>query len=88
MMDNDWAQLGGYAAWSMVPFGRMGYDIFGNPLKGGKGGLIENPYRFVEKISGIPYQQIPRQMQKYKDDPTLGPRFGKRKETGENTEGK
>ena len=89
MMDNDWAQLGGYAAWSMIPFGRMGYDVFGNPLKGGKGGLIENPYRFVEKISGIPYQQIPRQMQKYKDEPTLGPRFGKRKkDTGEDTEGK
>ena len=89
MMDNDWSQLAGYTAWSMIPFGRIGYDIFGNPLKGGKGGLIENPYRFVEKISGIPYQQIPRHMQKYKDEPTLGPRFGKRKikERGENEEG-
>jgi hypothetical protein len=79
MMDDDWAQLAGYTGWSMIPFGRMGYDIFGNPLKGGKGGLIENPYRFVEKVSGIPYQQIPRQIMKYREDPDdktfLGPRF-------------
>ena len=83
MMSDDWAQLAGYTAWSMVPFGRIGYDIFGNPLKGGKGGLMENPYRFVEKISGIPYQQIPAQMKKFGDEPTLGPRFGKRKERDE-----
>ena len=68
MVEDDWSRLGGYYAWSMFPFGRMGYDIFGNVFEGGKGGLIENPHRFVEKLSGVPYQQIPRQFQKYHDD--------------------
>ena len=79
MMDDDWAQLAGYTGWSMIPFGRVGYDIFGNPLKGGKGGLMENPYRIVEKISGIPYQQIPRQLQAHSEGTTLGPRMFTRK---------
>jgi len=52
----------------------MGYDVFGNIFEGGKGGLIENPSRAIEKISGIPYQQIPRQVKKYKDEKTLKPR--------------
>ena len=86
MMDDDWAQLAGYTGWSMIPFGRVGYDIFGNPLKGGKGGLMENPYRIVEKISGIPYQQIPRQLQAHGEGTTLGPRmFTRKKKRDEET---
>ena len=68
VIEDDWSRLGGYYAWSMFPFGRMGYDIFGNVFEGGKGGLLENPHRFVEKVSGIPYQQIPRQFKKYQDE--------------------
>ena len=68
MIEDDWSRLGGYYAWSMFPFGRMGYDIFGNVFEGGKGGLVENPHRFIEKLSGVPYQQMPRQFQKYHDE--------------------
>ena len=68
MINDDWARLGGYYAWSMIPFGRMGYDIFGNVFEGGKGGLIENPSRAIEKATGLPYQQLPRQIKKYQDD--------------------
>ena len=75
IVNDDYTSLGGYYAWSMIPFGRVGYDIFGNVLQGGKGGLIENPYRMVEKVSGLPYQQIPRQLTKYRDTDMLRPGF-------------
>ena len=75
IINDDYTSLGGYYAWSMIPFGRVGYDIFGNVLQGGKGGLIENPYRMVEKVSGIPYQQIPRQLMKYRNTDMLRPGF-------------
>ena len=75
MIEDDWSRLGGYYAWSMIPFGRMGYDVFGNVFEGGKGGLVENPSRAIEKITGLPYQQIPRQVKKYKDEKTLKPRI-------------
>ena len=77
IVNDDYSTLGGYYAWSMMPFGRVGYDIFGNVLQGGKGGLIQNPYRMIEKISGIPYQQIPRQIQKSFDEDMLRPTFVK-----------
>ena len=75
VIEDDWSKLAGYQVWSMFPFGRMGYDVLGNVFEGGKGGLIENPSRAIEKISGIPYQQIPRQIKKYKDETTLKPRI-------------
>ena len=75
IVEDDYSTLGGYYAWSMLPFGRVGYDIFGNVLQGNKGGLIQNPYRFVEKLTGIPYQQIPRELEKYNDDEMLRPSF-------------
>ena len=75
IINDDYTSLGGYYAWSMIPFGRVGYDVFGNVLQGGKGGLIENPYRMVEKVSGLPYQQIPRQLTKYRDTDMLRPGF-------------
>ena len=87
IINDDFSTLGGYYAWSMVPFGRVGYDVFGNVLQGGKGGLIENPYRMVEKVSGLPYQQIPRQLVKYRDTDMLRPGFLFEKDKGE-TEGK
>ena len=52
----------------MFPFGRMGYDVFG------KGGLIENPTRGVEKLTGFPYQQFSKQVKKFKDEQMLYPK--------------
>ena len=75
VINDDYSRLGGYYAWSMVPFGRMGYDVLGNVFEGGKGGLIENPSRAIEKISGIPYQQFSRQVKKYKDEEFIHPRI-------------
>ena len=68
MINDDSTSNASYITWSMFPFGRMGYDIFG------KGGLIENPTRGVEKLTGLPYQQAARQVKKYKDEEMLYPR--------------
>jgi hypothetical protein len=68
MVDNDSATNASYITWSMFPFGRMGYDVFG------KGGLIENPTRGVEKLTGFPYQQFSKQVKKFKDEQMLYPK--------------
>ena len=68
MIDNDSTTNASYITWSMFPFGRMGYDVFG------KGGLIENPTRGVEKLTGFPYQQFSKQVKKFKDEEMLYPK--------------
>ena len=68
MIDDDSTSNASYIAWSMFPFGRMGYDIFG------QGGLVDNPSRVVEKLTGLPNQQLARQVKKYKDEEMLYPR--------------
>ena len=74
MVTGDYERLAGYYLWSMIPFGRMGHDVFGNVFYGGKGGLIENPTRSIEKLTGLPYQQFGREVKKRKDQKTLRPR--------------
>ena len=61
-----------------------------NPNAGIEGGIIENPARTVEKVTGIPYMQF---SQFYKEKPSLeklgpGGIIRLKKRTGENTEGK
>ena len=68
MITGDYERLAGYYAWSMFPFGRMGYDIFG------KGGLVENPMRSVEKMTGLPYMQFAREYKKQQDKEMIRPR--------------
>ena len=67
MINDDSVTNASYITWSMFPFGRMGYDIFG------KGGIIDNPTRGIEKLTGFPYQQGARQVKKYKDEEMLYP---------------
>jgi len=67
LVENDWERFANYYVWTMFPFGRIARDI------AGKGGIIENPARTVEKVSGIPYMQF---NQFYKKEPVtqkLGP---------------
>jgi len=61
MVTGDYDRLAGYYVASMFPFGRMGWDVFG------EGGLIDNPMRSVEKITGLPYMQFAREYQKEKE---------------------
>ena len=69
MINDDSAKQSEYIIWSLFPFGRMGRDVFG------KGGLIENPSRIIEKTTGIPWQDMSRKIPKYKDDEMLYPRL-------------
>ena len=61
MVTGDYDRLSGYYVASMFPFGRMGYDVFG------EGGLVDNPMRSIEKITGLPYMQFAREYQKEKE---------------------
>ena len=69
IVEDDWSRLAGYHTWNLFPFGRMGYDVLG------KGGLIENPARAIEKMTGLPYLQVPREVKKYKDEEFLHARI-------------
>ena len=62
MIEDDYTKLAGYTIPSYFPFGRMGRDVFG------PGGLYENPYRGIEKVTGFPYMQGAREFGKYRDE--------------------
>ena len=83
IVEEDWDKLANYYIWTMFPFGRIARDV------AGEGGIIENPARTVEKVTGIPYMQF---SQFYKEKPSLeklgpGGIIRLKKRTGENTEG-
>ncbi len=48
MLNKDQEMMTEYVAWSLFPFGRIGRDVLG------KGGIIENPYYAVNKMTGLP----------------------------------
>jgi hypothetical protein len=68
MIEDDYTKLAGYTIPSYFPFGRMGRDLFG------PGGLSENPYRGVEKITGFPYMQAAREFGAYREDKGMYPK--------------
>lgn len=68
IVTDDYSKLANYYIWTMFPFGRLGRDIFG------KGGLLENPRRGVEKLTGLPYMQFASEYKKEQDKKKLYPR--------------
>ena len=68
MVTDDYSKLADYTMWTMFPFGRIARDV------AGPGGMMENPMRSVEKMTGLPYMQFSRQVTKHKDDEMLGPK--------------
>jgi len=48
LVNGDWEKMSNYYIWTMFPFGRLARDLFG------PGGLTENPYYGVDKLTGIP----------------------------------
>ena len=52
IVDDDWSKVGKYYVWTMMPFGRIGRDLFA------EGNLIENPIRVMEKTTGFPLLQL------------------------------
>ena len=54
-MEDDFSRLSSYYIHTMMPFGRLGRDIYG------EGGVIEAPIRAIDKLIGIPLMQIQRE---------------------------
>ena len=67
MMSDDYSQLTDYYLWTMAPFGRLIRDVVG------PGGVVENPYYAVTKMTGLPVLQAGS---KVKEEKT--PRIGQK----------
>ena len=57
--DDDYSKLSGYYMWTMFPFGRIARDVKGT---------IENPFMTVEKMTGLPYMQLGREIKEERED--------------------
>ena len=68
MVTDDYTRLSNYYIWTMFPFGRMARDI------AGPGGILENPMRSVEKLTGLPYMQLHRTIVEEREKPKIAPR--------------
>lgn len=66
----DWEKLTDYQIYTMFPFGRMIRDV----AQPGRG-LVHNPSRLLEKMAGLPIQDISRFRGKQKDEIEEGTRF-------------
>ena len=55
VLSNDYSRLTDYYLWTMFPFGRIARDAKG---------IMENPFYTIEKMSGIPYVQLSREIKK------------------------
>mgnify|MGYP003627361611 FL=1 len=69
---NDFVQ---YHMYTMFPFGRMIKDV--SPFV--KGNLLDNPYRLIEKTTGLPYGALQRERSKYKEETAYHPKFNNAK---------
>jgi hypothetical protein len=68
IVTDDYTRLADYYVWTMFPFGRLLRDVVG------PGGIIENPARTVEKLTGLPYMQFSGQVSGRRDEEMEGPR--------------
>jgi hypothetical protein len=67
MVNNDFSEISNYHIWAAFPFGRIGRDIMG------QGNIFQNPYRIIEKTTGIPYRQMAKYMvEKREEEPFVG----------------
>ena len=71
---DDYNKFTDYFVYTLFPFGRLGRDLF-QPGKG----LVENPIRAVDKLTGLPYLKLSRMAsdaKKEEEDKYKGPRPG------------
>ena len=69
LINGDWEKMGNYYAWTMFPFGRLARDLVG------PGGLTDNPYYAIDKLTGIPVVATKRLTKKRKDEEEKGKEF-------------
>jgi hypothetical protein len=65
-INDDWEKMGNYYAWTMFPFGRLARDLVG------PGGLTDNPYYGIDKLTGIPVVSAKRLSVKEKEKEEKG----------------
>ena len=66
LINDDWEKMGNYYAWTMFPFGRLARDLVG------PGGLTDNPYYGIDKLTGIPVVSAKRLSVKEKEKEEKG----------------
>ena len=64
LVNGDWSQMTDYYAYTLLPFGRLIKDV------AGPGGIVENPFYTMEKMTGFPLIAGGRQIQKAKEGST------------------
>ena len=82
LTDENYDKFFDYHLYTMFPFGRVARDF----APWAKGNVIDNPYRSVEKFTGIPYGDIQRQRRKLKDSTAYHPVFKNAKMLSEQLE--
>ena len=70
--EDDYTKLSDYYIWTMLPFGRIMRDI-AHP----ETGLINNPMRFPEKLTGIPLTGLAKERKRLKETDYVPPSPGK-----------
>ena len=71
LINGDWEKMGNYYAWTMFPFGRLARDLVG------PGGLTDNPYYGIDKLTGIPVVANKRMTSKREEEEEKGTEFWK-----------
>ena len=69
LVNDDYDKFLNYHIYTMFPFGRIARDV--SPWA--KGNVLDNPYRIVEKFTGLPYGDLQRQRKKYRDEEAYHP---------------
>ena len=73
MSNNEYDKFLDYHLYTFMPFGRVARDF--SPFASGN--LIDNPYRAIEKLTGLPYGAVQRDRSKYKEQMAYHPTFNK-----------
>ena len=69
--NEDYDKFLNYHIYTFMPFGRIARDV--SPWA--KGNVIDNPYRIIEKFTGLPYGALQRDRNKYKEQTAYHPSF-------------
>ena len=69
LINDDWEKMANYYTWTMFPFGRLARDLVG------PGGLTENPYYGLDKLTGLPIVGAKRISTKRKKEEEKGTEF-------------
>ena len=64
LTDDNYNKFFDYHMYTMFPFGRIARDV----APWAKGNVLDNPYRTIEKFTGLPYGDLQKERSKYKKE--------------------